>query len=82
MIGWITNTTTSTNFFMETFGPVIEWIMIIIIVMIITIICLIFKFIYNIFFKDIYIKLRYRDTDLAKLSGVGILDYDKIKKNC
>ena len=80
MIGWISNTTVETNLFMELFGPIIEYIIAIAVVMIITIIGLIIKFIYNLFFKDIYIKIKHRDTDIANLSTVGIYDYDKIKK--
>ena len=65
MIGWITNTTTSTNFFMEIFGPVIDWIIAIGIIMIFTFAFLIIKAIYKIFFKGIYIRLKYRDADIA-----------------
>ena len=80
MIGWITNTTTSTNFFMEIFGPVIDWIIAIGIIMIFTFAFLIIKAIYKIFFKGIYIRLKYRDADIATLSNVGILNPDEIKK--
>lgn len=81
MIGWITNTTVETNFFMEIFGPVIDWIIAIGIIMIFTFAFLIIKAIYKIFFKGIYIRLKYRDADIATLSNVGILNPDEIKKD-
>lgn len=79
MIGWMTNTV-ATNVIYEIFGPIIDFVVVIAVAMIITIIGLILRFIYNIFFKDIYIKLRYRDVDLTILSNVGILNPEKLKR--
>ena len=79
IIGCITNIVAN-GIFVEIFGPIIDFFVLVLILMIFTVLSLIFKFFYNLFISPFVKKMEYKEKDISVLYSVGIFDLELTRK--